>query len=1068
MSERELLAQALAAQTELHGILPEAILETVKAVLCSRLEKLEASPDLSPRRKQVSVLFADLSSFTAASEQMDAEDVSNLFNAIWQRVDTILRNHGGQIDKHMGNAVMALWGANQGREDDTEQAVRAGLEILKSRIGNALQNDFPEFDLALLNFRVGIHTGPVLLGPMGLTHEFTAIGDTVNTASRLQNAAQPDDLWISQATYDMVCGLFKVEALLPFKVKGKSEPLVAYRVLEAQPRTYRMQRRGIEGILTPLIGREAEWECLCEAYQKVQSGGRMGIVTLLADSGMGKSRLMDEFENWLGGEEQSLHSRGDVQRQNMPYAMIRDLFTNFCEIQENDPPEEARHKLEAIYVKWLGDAGPESAAIAGHLLGFDFSNSPYLHGLLDDPEQLHTQAFAAIQSFFRATAGQTPVVIYLDDIHWADDGSLEIFLNATQALQNVPIFALIAARPSLLERFPDWYQKLPGTTWVQLEALSTENGLALAKYILQRIPEIPAVLLSTLTKSAEGNPFYLEELIKMLIEQEIILPGPLEWRVDLNRLRSFTIPPSLTGVLQARLDHLEPDEDQTIQYAAVIGRVFWDRAIAALGEGSVSNLQQILDGLCNKGLIEPHKNSTLTGTREFIFKQGILQEVAYQRVLKVYRRSYHHQTAEWLVAKSTMHGFEYTGLIAEHYEKANDALRAATWQTRAGNQAMVAYLQTRAYQAYSHALKLFGASLEQPLPPGTDPALLLPIYENLHEVFNRQGNTLQAGAAVIAMLAVARAIPDAAAEVRALCYQDTIEHEFNNNKARYECIELAEKIAFAMPVPDPALQAQVLWCKAGLAMSQAHYTDMMSLLEQTRLLAQQAGDRERLGSTYNLMGFVHIYEGRMAEGRAFILQALEIQHSLGHQRFEAGLLSNIGETYRMENNFSQAVYYYHLSMDIYKKIGSIDGSKLVQNNLGGTLVAQGNYQEAMTLLLAVAESPDSGHYLLAETNRFLAEAYLGLGQPEEALAAARQALKFSLEADTPERIGPAWRVLGVVIGELGRPESISEQDTHFMTAPECFQASLDALNVEGHEIEREETLRVWEKWRNSH
>lgn len=1067
MIAKERLEQALAAQDNLRGRLPDSILDTVRTALRAQLEELNTSIDLTPRRKQVTVLLADLSSFTTASEQMDAEDVSNLLNAIWQRVDTILHNYGGRIDKHMGDAVMALWGVDQAREDDAERAVRAGLEILKDKIGDTFQSDFSGLDLTMLGFRIGIHTGPVLLGPMGLTREFTAMGETMDVANALQNAAPVGGVLISQATCDMVRGLFVLEAQPSFKFKGKNEALAAYQAIRAQPRTYRMTRRGIEGIVTPLIGRKAEWGELCAAYQTAQSCRRMAVVTLLADGGMGKSRLMDEFESHWGGPGLAFHSRGDPQRQHVPYAMIHDLFNHFCNIQENDPPAEARRKLEAVYVQWLGAGGSESAAIAGHLLGFDFSDSPYLHGLLNDPHQLQNRALAAIRNFLQAVSGQTQVMIYLDDVHWVDDGSLDIFLKVIQTLQDRPIFALIATRPSLFERFPDWDQKLPGATRIRLQTLSLEDGRTLAGYILQRVPQVPPVLLHTLAESADGNPFYMEELIKMLIEQQIILPAPLEWRVDLNRLHSFAIPPSLTGVLQARLDHLEPEEDRIIQYAAVIGRVFWDQAIAALRTGGRLDLGRRLSSLCQKGLIESRPTSTITGAQEFIFKQGILQEVAYERVLKAHRRSYHRQVAEWLVAESGSEA-EYSGLIAEHYEKAGETHHAALWQTRAGDQALTAYLQPQAQQAYQRALDLLGASLEQPLPVKADPVRLLPIFENLYEVFTRQGDTQQAEAAVMAMLETARAIPDTPAEIRALCNRADVEERLSNPTARRYSIELAEKIVFAMPNPDPALQARVLWGKATVVRGQAHYTEAMSLLERTSLLAQQAGDRERLGSTYNMMGLVHMHEGRRDEARKFILQALEIQRSLGHQRFEAGLLNNMGETYRVENNFTQAIDYYYQALAVYQKIGSNDGEKMVQNNLGGTLVGQGNYAEALKLLLAVKQPPPPGNYILSETDRFLAQVYLRLDRREEALESARQALLFSLELKNPTQLGPAWRVLGLVSAELGKPVSApdldSERGDRLMTALECFQASLDVLNVEGHKAEYEETLRVMKEW----
>lgn len=1058
------LEQALAAQEKLRGILPDSILETVKVVLRSRLEELENRVDLSPRRKQVTVLFADLSSFTTAAEQMDPEDVSGLLNAIWQRVDAILQDHGGRIDKHMGDAVLALWGSDLGREDDAERAVEAALEILSFDVG-PLQTQFSGIDLSSFGFRIAVHTGPVLLGPVGLTHEFTATGDTVNTASRLQNAAPVGGVLISYATYDMVHGLFNVELLPPFKVKGKSEPLVAYRVLAARPRSYRMQRRGIEGITTPLIGRAPQLASLCDAYQAMQSEKRMVSVMLLAESGMGKSRLMDEFEDWLNQPALFFHARGDPRSQSQPYALVRDLFNDFCRIEENSPSAVARHKLENIFVKWFAEAGQEMAAIAGQLLGFHFSDSPYLRGLLNDPQQLRDRAFRAIHDLFEAASAFRPVVVYLDDLHWADDGSLELITYLTQSLQQTSSLVLMATRPTLFERYPDWERPLPGVRILQLTPLSAEDSRTLASRILQRMTTLPEMLLNMLVENAEGNPFYLEELVKMLIEQAIILPGPQEWQVNLNRLRGFKTPPSLTGVLQTRLDHLTPHENEIIQVAAIAGRAFWDATLIALQPAFAPDLHQILDSLCSKGLIERHASSALPGMQEFAFKQGILHEVAYSRVLKAERGPGHHHVAEWMVVNSGEKSLTYANLIADHYEKAEESRQAAIWLVRAGDQALAAYVQTQALHTYNRALGLLGASLEQPMPVHADLALLCTIFERLREVFSRQGDFFQARAAAIAMLDTARASGDQAAQVRALCEWASLERPLNNPQVIERCIAQAEKIVETLPTPHPALQAQVLWGKSTIAIHQARYNDALDLLQQAGEMAQQGGDRERLGSVHNLMGLAYMFQGQIEPARTHMLQALEIHRSIGHQRFETDLLSNIGETYRAENQFDQAVAYYRQSMSLYQKISSLEGHCTAQSNLGVALIEQGQFREGLETLQSVVQKSAANEFGLTETYRYLAQARVGLGELSEALPAAQQALSLSLKANVPERIGAAWRILGVVAAKL-KQSVPSGQGEALFSPDECFQASLDALNVEGHERERAETLRDWENWRD--
>jgi class 3 adenylate cyclase len=294
MTEMEQLEHAMAALEAQRSTLGDGVVDAALAPMRDKLAALKAQqPSTEQHRKQVTVLFADVSGFTAMSETMDAEDVTGVMNALWQRLDAAIASCGGAIDKHMGDAVMALWGVQTAHESDPEQAIRAALAM------QAALAAFRDERGVRLAMRIGLNTGPVLLGEVGSTHEFTAMGDTVNLASRLEHAAPVGGVLISHDTYRHVRGLFDVQALEPITVKGKAEPVRVYVVQSAKPRAFRLGTRGVEGVETRMIGREAELKRLQDAVHAILQDREMQAVTIVGEAGLGKSRLLYEFQSWL-------------------------------------------------------------------------------------------------------------------------------------------------------------------------------------------------------------------------------------------------------------------------------------------------------------------------------------------------------------------------------------------------------------------------------------------------------------------------------------------------------------------------------------------------------------------------------------------------------------------------------------------------------------------------------------------------------------------------------------------------------------------------------------------------
>jgi class 3 adenylate cyclase len=579
--EAERLEQAIAALEAQRSALGDAVVEAGLAPMRERLEALRRKSPTSQQRKQITVLFADISGFTSLSEASDAEDVTETINTLWGLLDNVILEHGGVIDKHMGDAVMALWGAQTAREDDAERAVRAALEMQHVIQGAGLQiNNSP------IQMRIGVHTGPVFLSAVGLTGEYTAMGDTVNTSSRLQHLAPLGQVVISHDTYPHVRGIFDVSPLPVVHVEGKAEPLQAYRVEGAKQRAFRMGTRGLEGVLTRMVGRDEDLQALQEAVRGLLQDGKRRLVTIVGEAGIGKSRLLYEFENWLELQPERFRffkGRASPEMQSQPYALIRDLLAYRFGIQENDPLGAVRRKMEqglaetgALYLRGLQIAAPASSLVPsaqapvqaqsiqsaiemrayfiGQLLGYNFGSTvsgPASPG--GDARQLRDRALLYLSEFFQANAQARPTLVFLEDIHWADSQSLSVAETLAKdtggadlpgvANAACPLLIVCLTRPSLFERHSEWdLEGSPGrlqagfARQLTLTPLSKDASRQLVTEILQKATQVPEALRELIVSGAEGNPYYVEELIKMLIDDGVIVREAEFWRVEPDRL----------------------------------------------------------------------------------------------------------------------------------------------------------------------------------------------------------------------------------------------------------------------------------------------------------------------------------------------------------------------------------------------------------------------------------------------------------------------------------------------------------------------------------------------------
>lgn len=653
-------------------------------------------PYYPEERRLATVMFADIQGFTTLSENLDFEEVSDLIKEIWERVDSVIEAHGGYIDKHIGDAVMTVWGAPHAREDDAERAVTAALELQAALADYAAHS--PREGAHELKMRVGVNTGSVLAGYVGGRGEYTVLGDTVNIASRLETTAKPGTVVISESTYQLVRGLFKFHHLDPLLVKGKTEPLVAFWVEEKLSQPNRVRYRGAGGLETKMVEREAEMSRLNELYQASRHSTTPTVVLVRSESGLGKSRLLLEFLNQLEVGERALtlfSARALEQASRAPFFMWKTLWQSRFGFSDNDPRDAAHEKfLRGVQSLWGARLGAVSAVEAAHvigsLIGLEWEDSPFIKRLGNDPEMITQRAFELTRELFCRVCAASPTVLMIDDLHYADTGSLNLLLHLIHSepeAVSLPLMIVCGVRPGLLRSH---HALTLSAEVINLHPLPTTAEVVAKAYPALR--KIKKDILTQLAKRADGNPYYLEELVKNLIGSRTSANDE-----TLADTLTHTLPDSLHALLQARLDSLSAEARWVALLASVVGRAFWVGAVLAEArQASTSGMLNLnehnFESAVTQGLSElvraeiafPRVGSLFSGDQEYIFKHSLLRDVAYELLPLKQRKQYHLAVARWLMTYTSS---DFISTVAEHFEKAGAFGEAAQYYEQAAHYA---------------------------------------------------------------------------------------------------------------------------------------------------------------------------------------------------------------------------------------------------------------------------------------------------------------------------------------------------------------------------------------------
>ena len=682
--------------------------------LLSKLEYARAHGGMLGERRIVTMLFCDVRGSTAAASALDPETWAEIMKGAFEYLIAPVYRYEGTLARLMGDAILAFFGAPIAHEDDPQRAILAGLDILEG-IGpfkkRAKQQWGLDFDV-----RIGINTGLVVVGEVGsdLRLEYTAMGDAINLAARMEQTAQPGTLQISEHTYRLVAPLFDAQDLGGIEVKGKAEPVHAYRILA--PKAMPGQMRGVQGLQSVLVGRDRELATLKACVTELRRGTGQ-VVSVMAEAGLGKSRLVAELRRWLtdegiiGPAEEPdasrmptiawMEGRSLSYETSTPFAPFLDILAQCFPARAGASDGEKYQAILGQLAAYARERAEELAPSLATLLQVRLTGEALERVRYLEPPQLRERAFGAVKKLVKGLASVQPLALVFEDLHWADATSLELLDQLLPLTDELPLMLMAVFRPQRQDRSWQFHEAASRDyphryTAVQLEPLSEEETRSLVANLLH-IEGLPEKLRSLILQKSDGNPFFIEEVIRSLLDTGVVVQEGAHWRATRD-IDSITVPDTIAGVLTTRLDRLEEDARQVIQTASVIGREFQYATLREVYQ-SGDMLDTALADLQRRGLL---REKSRIPERVYSFKHSLIQDTAYSTLLLSRRRELHRRVADNMERSAPGSASE----IARHFMEAREEARALPHLVQAGEQAAFACSLKEALPFFRKAVEI--------------------------------------------------------------------------------------------------------------------------------------------------------------------------------------------------------------------------------------------------------------------------------------------------------------------------------------------------------------------------
>jgi len=932
-------------------------------------DKMRAAANLAGERRVVTALFADVVGSTALAEQMDPEDWTMIMNRAFDVLVPVIYRYEGTIARLMGDALLAFFGAPVAHEDDPVRAVHTGLDLLA--VARKYAEEVRREHGIGFSIRVGLNTGPVVVGQVGsdLVYEYTAMGDAVNLAARMQSAAEPMSLLISENTYRFVSPVFECVDLGEIAIKGKREPVRAYEVSGIKARPGRT--RGVAGLQSAMVGRQAELEKLVGLSATVSAGVGRGAL-IVGEAGLGKSRLVAEWKAMLSNPGGSPNGKltwlegGCLSYgQSLAYHLVTEILRSAIGEPASAGDAEIQGGLQVRCEELLGaeEAGSVFPYL-GHMLSLNLSGEAHERVREMDPQTLQSHYLIALGKLLGALAEQQPLVLVLEDIHWADPSSIELLVQLLSLSRGAAVLFCAITRPD--REAPGW--KLvsamretmgAGLTEINLRALTEKDTRQLVSNLLE-IEALPETARQVILAKAEGNPYFVEEVIRTLIDQGAITRHNGGWQAT-RQVEQIDLPDTLQGLLLARIDRLPDEVKHTIRTASVLGRQFSLKLLGEMlkqnGRGSVQGTSRVsdqsrlnhLNSLESLGLLDI---AQLKPELEYSFRHAMVHEVAYQSLVKQDRRALHLAAGEALERLYPERLNEFAARLGTHFEEGGDEAKAVTYLSAAGDHAAGQYANEEAWTVYSRGIKIYAV---KPTLDEAQAQQLVHLYSRGGRILELLGRYQRAQELYQEMEAQARQRNDERMELAALVALTVIHSTptpVNDPETGDRCATRA--LALAERTGDQAAEAKIHWAlvlRYSIASNEVGKAREHG--ERSLALARKLNLRKQLAYTLSdLANFVYQEVGEFETS----LQALEEAQGLWRELGNLPLLSNciiyIGFTYYFMGQYEAALQKMDEAYRISQSINNTWGIAYSQGTSAFVQLELGDAQQFNTLLEA--------------------------------------------------------------------------------------------------------------------
>ncbi|MBI4609391.1 MAG: AAA family ATPase [Candidatus Rokubacteria bacterium] len=864
--------------------------------------ELTRSESVEAERRPVTLLFADVVGFTSLADKLDPEELRSLMMGCFQTLAEEIRRYDGFIEKFIGDAIVAIFGAPTAHEDDPERAVRAALSMQR-QLGQ-LRAGADDVTGGALTMRIGINTGLVVAGAVGEGKDYGVVGDAVNVAARLQQVGAPGKITVSEETYRLIRRAFDCRPLGPVALKGKAEPVQAFEVVGAasgRAPTLDSEAR------VPLVGREEELGQLLELLSRARKG-RTQVVNVVGEAGIGKSRLLAEFLRRLDADgvlsSIVLYQTACPAVGSEAYRVFIDFFRACFGLRPEESAAEARAKITGT-LQAMGAAVERVIPVVEHFLGV---RDEALHTEQLDPEQLKRQLGLAVREICDCQARLRPVLLVVEDFQWADAASVELLASLADRAPDRPLMVLLVARST--PQAGTIYSARVDSTVIRLHPLTLEESQALVGRLVGPLaPQSQPLFDELVTQRAAGNPFFLGEAARSLMDRGVLVstPGGLRLAADVT---SLEVPSTVQGILLSRLDRLEPAAKQLLLEAAVLGPRF-DAEVLSRIASQPQELHDRLDALVSADLLAEAPDAG--GRSEYRFRNSLIQEVAYASLLRRRRSALHELTARTLEQLHAQHLDEYLSELAHHYSLSDNRERALEYLLRFGDHAVRIYANRDAVRAYRRALELVEAQRDHSV-------LRAKVLEKLADATQALGEpevALQHWEAALAHYA-ALDNKNSMASV-----QRKIGLAWWNRGDREKALECFERGLDLLAQAPEGIEAALLYHELGRLHFRIGDDERASHWARRALdLGERLRAHEVVSQAFNTVGVSIARRGALEEGIANVEQSL--QTALQHELLAAACraYANLGMLLAAVDR-ERAVRYCEEGLALAKKIGDL-------------------------------------------------------------------------------------------------------------------------------------------------